>query len=246
MGSKLNVTSNGFNSGSCDDLLATKDCGIIAAGQITSAKGHFTNFELVIDNFAQAKPESRSFVEFENRNNGIETTCDILIDLTERTPLFPGWQKRDGYFRASLSDAKALSAVERSVLDLIGSFEKPIYVKFDENLCAHSRNKIAGCSRCINVCPAGAIKSDGDHVKIDPAICGGCGLCGSVSLGQLNRHPRPIYSRIASLLEDYQGGGKSAVYLSTTTIWTRDDRDGCPSWSGHSSECNTNQYTFNW
>ena len=25
---------------------------------------------------------------------------------------------------------------------MIGEFEKPLYVKFDENLCAHSKNEI--------------------------------------------------------------------------------------------------------
>ena len=32
---------------------------------------------------------------------------------------------------------------------MIGVFEKPIYVDFDENLCAHSRNSLTGCSRCL-------------------------------------------------------------------------------------------------
>ena len=65
-------------------------------------------------------------------------------------------------------------------MPMIGEFEKPIYVNFDENLCAHSRNQIDGCSRCLDVCPAGAITSAGDTVSIDPAICGGCGFCGAV------------------------------------------------------------------
>ena len=42
----------------------------------------------------------------------------------------------------------ALAAVEREASQMIGEFEKPIYVKYDEGLCAHSRNKIDGCSRC--------------------------------------------------------------------------------------------------
>jgi ferredoxin len=63
---------------------------------------------------------------------------------------------------------------------MIGQFEKPIYVKFDENLCAHSRNGITGCTKCLDVCPAGAIQTSGDIISVDPGICGGCGFCGSV------------------------------------------------------------------
>ena len=163
-----------------EELLPTNDCGIVTTGKIKSVKGHFTNFDLVIDQFAAALPSSRSVIKFENRANGVETSCDILIDLTGDTPLFTGWEKRDGYFRAAGDDVTALAAVEREASQMIGEFEKPIYVKYDEGLCAHSRNKIDGCSRCLDVCPAGAIQSLGDHVNIDPAICGGCGLCGAV------------------------------------------------------------------
>jgi hypothetical protein len=35
------------------------DCGIIATGKIKSTKGHFTHFDLVIDQFGSALPSSR-------------------------------------------------------------------------------------------------------------------------------------------------------------------------------------------
>ena len=70
-----------------EELLPTNDCGIVTTGKIKSVKGHFTNFDLVIDQFAAALPSSRSVIKFENRANGVETSCDILIDLTGDTPL---------------------------------------------------------------------------------------------------------------------------------------------------------------
>jgi ferredoxin len=83
--------------------------------------------------------------------------------------------------------ASPLAKIEREAMQLIGEFEKPIYVNFDESICAHSRNKIGGCSRCLDVCPAGAITSLGDHVNIDPGDlwwlwivrCGMSVWCGS-------------------------------------------------------------------
>ena len=201
-----------------EELLPTNDCGIVTTGKIKSVKGHFTNFDLVIDQFAAALPSSRSVIKFENRANDVETSCDILIDLTGDTPLFTGWEKRDGYFRAAGDEVTALAAVEREASQMIGEFEKPIYVKYDEDLCAHSRNKIDGCSRCLDVCPAGAIQSLGDHVNIDPAICGGCGLCGAVCPSGAAQTAYPpadrLFSSIASLLNYYrEAGGKTPVLL---------------------------------
>jgi len=200
-----------------DDLFPTRDCGIITTGKIKSAKGHFTHFDLVIDQFGSALPSSRDALKFEPRSDGVETSCDILIDLTGDTPLFTGWEKRDGYFRAAGDDIGALAAIEIEAAQLIGEFEKPIYVRYDENLCAHSRNKISGCSRCLDVCPAGAIRSLGDHVAIDPAICGGCGLCGAVCPSGAAQTAYPpadqLISGIANLIGYYQDAGGKAPSL---------------------------------
>ena len=150
--------------------------------------------------------------------DGVETSCDLIIDLTGDTPLFTGWEKRDGYLRATADDSIAMAKVEREAMLLIGEFEKPIYVNFDDSICAHSRNKINGCSRCLDVCPAGAIKSLGDHVDVDPAICGGCGLCGAVCPSGAVQTAYPpsdqLLSEIARLLDYYtEAGGKNASLL---------------------------------
>ena len=45
-------------------------------------------------------------------------------------------------------------------------------------ICARIRaRRIVGCHRCLDLCPAGAIAPDGDHVAIDAKICAGCGQC---------------------------------------------------------------------
>jgi len=94
--------------------------------------------------------------------------------------MFTGDHKRDGYFRGSTNSPSDLLNIFTKAIDMIGQFEKPIYVDFNENLCAHSRNSKTGCTKCLDVCPAGAIQSMGDIVSVDPGICGGCGFCGSV------------------------------------------------------------------
>ena len=197
---------------------ASADAGLVTTGSIRSVSGHFTRFDLVIDKFSEAAPHSRSQLVFGTLQDGVETGCDILIDLTGDTPLFTGWEKRDGYLRAQADDSLAMAKIEREAMQLIGEFEKPIYVNFDETICAHSRNKIDGCSRCLDVCPAGAITSFGDHVNIDPAICGGCGLCGAVCPSGAVQTAYPpadqLLASIARLLDYYHdAGGKNASLL---------------------------------
>ena len=213
---KLGVTVLIANA--TDTLVGSDDCSIVITGKIRSAKGYFTKFDLVIDQFAEALPNSRDVMLFENASDGVETTCDIIIDLTSDIPLFSGWEKRDGYLRAAGDDTAALGRLETQAAQMIGEFEKPIYVNFEESLCAHSRNKIAGCSRCLDVCPAGAIQSAGDNVSVDPGICGGCGLCGTVCpSGAVQTAYPPIdnqYMSMQKLLNYYlDAGGKSPRLL---------------------------------
>ena len=201
-----------------DSMDANANSGLITTGTIQKATGHFTNFNLVISKFAEAAPFSRETLIFDTPQDSVETSCDILIDLTGNTPLFTGWEKRDAYFRASADDNMAIARIEADAMQLIGDFEKPIYVNFDDNICAHSRNKIDGCSRCIDVCPAGAITSLGDHVNIDPAICGGCGLCGTVCPSGAVQTAYPpadqLLSGIAQLLDYFlEAGGKAPSLL---------------------------------
>lgn len=194
----------------------------VASGTIKKAQGAFTQFELTIDNFAELSPASRSEMIFSSLSHGVETGCDILIDLTGGTPLFTGWKKRDGYFRADANDLIKIEDIKSKAADMIGEFEKPLYVKFDENLCAHQRNKLNGCSRCLDVCPAGAISSAGDIVSIDPHICGGCGMCGAVCpSGAAQTHLPAIDSilgqidRLARLFKN-AGGAQPSLLLYDT------------------------------
>ena len=101
---------------------------------------------------------------------------------------------------------------------MIGDFEKPIYVDYDADLCAHSRNSLNGCSRCLDVCPAGAITAAGDTVAIDPAICGGCGYCGAVCPSGAAQTVVPAADmfgqQIATMLDHYlEAGGKTPRLL---------------------------------
>ena len=212
----LGVTVMITNAG--DDILAGGDSGMVTRGTIRTATGHFTAFDLVIDGFAAAHPSSRSFVTFDDPQDEVESGCDLIIDITGGTPLFTGWEKRDGYLRADAEDRLRLKQLAAEAAEMIGEFEKPIYVEYDADLCAHSRNSLTGCSRCLDVCPAGAITTAGDTVAIDPAICGGCGYCGAVCPSGAAQTVVPAADmfgqQMATLLDHYlDAGGKTPRLL---------------------------------
>jgi hypothetical protein len=127
----------------------------VLRGTIRSAKGHLGDFELVVDDTAAALPSSRDRLIWGTPRDGAVSRCDIVIDLTGGTPLFPAHNLRPGYLRC---DPERPELVERLILDasrLIGTFDKPAYIRFTENLCAHSRSRQIGCTRrhqCRGVC----------------------------------------------------------------------------------------------
>lgn len=190
----------------------------IVQGHIAGARGHLGAFELVIDNYALPLPSSRRHLAFGAPRNGASSTCDIIIDLTGGTPLFPAHEKRDGYFRPDPKDPTAVQKALFEASDLTGSFEKPIYVAYHAEICAHSRSKKTGCTRCLDVCPTGAITTAGDKVSIDPYICGGCGNCGAVCPTGAAEYrvppPASLTEQLRALLLAYrEAGGRQAVVL---------------------------------
>ncbi len=184
-------------------------------GRVRLAKGHLGQFELTIDDFALPSPSSRARLVFGEPRNGAISNCDVLLDLSGAMPLFPGQDLRAGYLRADPSDPASLERAITAAGLLAGIFDKPRYVNFDASLCAHSRSGVTGCTRCLDLCPAGAITPAGDVVAIDPAICAGCGQCAaSCPTGAVSYALPPadaVMRRLRALMQTYlKAGGKHA------------------------------------
>jgi ferredoxin len=187
-------------------------------GTIRSAKGHLGAFELTVDDYAAPNPSSRGTLTFGPARNDAKSRCDILIDLSGGAPLFPAADLRDGYLRADPGDPAAVLRAVLKARDLTGTFDKPRYIKFTEDLCAHSRSKIVGCRRCLDLCPTGAISPNGDHVIIDEKICAGCGQCAVACPTGAAAYALPpadaLLRKLRALLSAYrEAGGKQAVVI---------------------------------
>ncbi len=152
----------------------------VVRGTIAGASGHLGAFELRIDDFAKPAPSSRERLVFGPSRDDAISHSDLIVDLSGGAPLFPAGTLRPGYLRADPRDAVAVERVIFEASHLVGTFDKPRFIAFADNLCAHSRSRITGCTRCLDLCPTGAIRPAGDHVAIDPKICAGCGSCASV------------------------------------------------------------------
>ncbi len=152
----------------------------IAKGTIRIAKGYLGAFELTVDDYASPSPSSRDVLRFKSPRDGAVSRCDVFLDLSGGAALFPADNLRDGYLRADPSDPPGVLRTVMKARDLVGTFDKPRYIQFTDHLCAHSRSRIVGCHRCLDLCPTGAISPNGDHVRIDENICAGCGACAAV------------------------------------------------------------------
>ena len=190
----------------------------VVRGNIRQAKGHLGAFDLTIDDYAAPSPSSRDALTFGQARNDAQSRCDIVIDLSGGAPLFPAADLRDGYLRADPGDPAAVLRAVLKARDLTGSFDKPRYITYTEDLCAHSRSKIVGCRRCLDLCPAGAIVPNGDHVAIDAKICAGCGQCAAACPTGAAAYALPssdaLMRKLRTLLAAYrEAGGKQAIIL---------------------------------
>ena len=179
-------------------------------------------------------------INFGREARETKATFDMVLDLRE-APAFTQHAPPQGYLHAGTDAGKLIHAVLQ-LGAMVGVFEKPKFFKYQNNLCAHSRNEQIGCSACIDVCSAVAIRSDaklkgktmgkertysnalpdpkgqGGGIVVDPHLCVGCGACTTVCPTGAISYALPtavdMGRRVRTLLRTYaQAGGRDAVLL---------------------------------
>ena len=179
-------------------------------------------------------------INFARESRETKALFDMVLDLRE-FPVFTQHAPPQGYLHAGSDAAKLILAV-RQLGAMVGVFEKPKFFKYQNSLCAHSRNEQIGCTACIDVCSALAIRSDaklkgktmgkerrysnalpdpkgqGGGIVVDPHLCVGCGACTTVCPTGAISYALPtavdMGRRVQTLLRTYaQAGGQNAALL---------------------------------
>ena len=145
---------------------------------------------------------------------------DLVLDL-RRQPAFVQHAPPQGYFHLPPDQGQGPRALDvvLKLRELVGEFEKPRFFAYKQKLCAHSRNEKTGCTACIDICSAEAIRSDKSRqqVVVNPNLCVGCGACTTVCpTGALAyAYPRAgdQGSKLRTLLSTFEAAGGNAPVL---------------------------------
>ncbi|MDC6170613.1 4Fe-4S dicluster domain-containing protein [Paucibacter sp. XJ19-41] len=173
--------------------------------------------------------EAAGAINFDRAVQPFSENFDLVLDLGAR-PQIALHQPPQGYFHAA--DDKSLMAAVLQLREAIGEFEKPKFFNYKQKLCAHSRNEQIGCTACIDVCSAQAIRSDASlkgksskgggaalaGIIVEPHLCVGCGACTTVcpsgALSYATPRPDEMGKRIRTMLSTYaRAGGRNAALL---------------------------------
>ena len=162
-------------------------------------------------------------IDFERVAIEQSESFDLVLDLQD-VPAIALHQPPQGYFHAA--DDAALVAATLQLRESVGEFEKPKFFDYKQKICAHSRNGQIGCTACIDVCSAAAIRSDasmkgrtsGGGIVVGPHLCVGCGACTTVcpsgALTYAAPRPHELGARIRTMLATHaRAGGRDAALL---------------------------------
>jgi ferredoxin len=179
-------------------------------------------------------------IDFGRAAQTTQERFDLVLDLRPE-PAFTMHQPPQGYHHAG-ADERALVKAVLELRESIGEFDKPKFFRYEHKLCAHSRNEQIGCTACIDVCSARAIRSDasrkgkatgrrqgrgpnapfekpsGGGIVVEPHLCVGCGACSTVcpSGAMSFAYPGAVDQgkRLRTMLAAYaNGGGRDAALL---------------------------------
>jgi ferredoxin len=155
-------------------------------------------------------------IDFSRSATARRERFDLILDLS-REPLIRLPDPPQGY-AAPGADPLEQALAAHKLGALVGEFSKPRFTHYRENICAHGRSGKTGCTQCLDVCSTGAISADGDHVKVEPHLCAGCGGCATVCPSGALAHVAPgvpaLGQRLKTMLVTYrEAGGKDPCVL---------------------------------
>ena len=114
----------------------------VVKGLIRAAKGHLGAFELTVDDFAQPAPSSRARAQLRSEQERRGVALRHRARPVRRRAAVRGLRsaRRLSARRSRRSEPQCCARCCKA-RDLVGTFDKPRYVNFTADLCAHSRSQ---------------------------------------------------------------------------------------------------------
>lgn len=169
-------------------------------GEIVKIEGHLGTYRAQV----MAAGLALDIGSLSINKNGL---YDLILDLND-TPLLQQEVLPPGYEHFGHNSAQDIARILDKLALQTGTLYKPRYYFYNESICAHERQNITGCSRCLENCPAAAIQISNEHqIEINSYLCQGCGTCtqscpgGALSYSYPDRKTMLLRSR--QLLESF-------------------------------------------
>ncbi len=180
--------------------------------------------------------EAAGAIDFQRPAQSGQGQFDLVLDLRDR-PGFEQHQWPQGYLHVPPeAGPDAMWDALMRLEELVGEFDKPRFFQYRQKLCAHSRNEKIGCSACIDVCSAQAVRSDaslkgkgqaqpkarrpdmphavggqGGGIVVEPFLCVGCGACTTVCPTGALSYQTPtaveLGGRIRTMMQAWRAAG---------------------------------------
>lgn len=150
-------------------------CSSLSTRNVTVVAGRLADLDGFMGRFTAQLSGKRNNMDLAQAGPDPADYFDVVLDLG-----IPPFLQREvpppGYY-APADDGEYLRSALQEIPQMRGEFGKPVYVKYHANICTHGSKGITGCTRCLDICPAEAIRGKGERIEVDTSLCQGCGSC---------------------------------------------------------------------